>query len=76
MDIRMPRVDGLATTRQILDQPDPPKVVIPTTFHLDEYVYSALQAGANGFLLMDTPPRQIVAAIRAVAAGSECSRPP
>jgi DNA-binding NarL/FixJ family response regulator len=48
MDIRMPRVDGLAATRQILDQPDPPKVVILTTFHLDEYVYSALQAGASG----------------------------
>ena len=58
MDIRMPRVDGLAATRQILDQPDPPKVVILTTFHLDEYVYSALQAGASGFLLKDTPPRQ------------------
>ena len=75
MDIRMPRVDGLAATRQILDQPDPPKVVILTTFHLDEYVYSALQAGASGFLLKDTPPRQIVAAIRAVAAGSEMLSP-
>jgi DNA-binding NarL/FixJ family response regulator len=75
MDIRMPRVDGLAATRQILDQPDPPKVVILTTFHLDEYVYSALQAGASGFLLKDTPPRQIVTAIRAVAAGSEMLSP-
>ena len=75
MDIRMPRVDGLAATRQILDQPDPPKVVILTTFHLDEYVFSALQAGASGFLLKDTPPRQIVAAIRAVAAGSEMLSP-
>ena len=75
MDIRMPRVDGLAATRQILDQPDPPKVVILTTFHLDEYVYSALQAGASGFLLKDTPPRQIVTAIRAVAGGSEMLSP-
>ena len=75
MDIRMPRVDGLAATRQILDQPDPPKVLILTTFHLDEYVYSALQAGASGFLLKDTPPRQIVTAIRAVAAGSEMLSP-
>ncbi|HEY5842889.1 MAG TPA: response regulator transcription factor [Mycobacterium sp.] len=75
MDVRMPRVDGLAATRQILDQPDPPKVVILTTFHLDEYVFSALQAGASGFLLKDTPPRQIVAAIRAVAAGSEMLSP-
>ena len=75
MDIRMPRVDGLAATRQILDQPDPPKVVILTTFHLDEYVFSALQAGASGFLLKDTPPRQIVTAIRAVAAGSEMLSP-
>jgi DNA-binding NarL/FixJ family response regulator len=75
MDIRMPRVDGLAATRQILEQPEPPKVVILTTFHLDEYVFSALQAGASGFLLKDTPPRQIVAAIRAVAAGSEMLSP-
>ncbi len=75
MDVRMPRVDGLAATRQILEQADPPKVVILTTFHLDEYVFSALQAGASGFLLKDTPPRQIAAAIRAVAAGSEMLSP-
>jgi DNA-binding NarL/FixJ family response regulator len=75
MDIRMPRVDGLAATRQILDRPDPPKVVILTTFHLDEYVYSALRAGASGFLLKDTPPRQIATAIRAVASGSEMLSP-
>ena len=75
MDVRMQRVDGLAATRHILDQPDPPKVLILTTFHLDEYVFSALQAGASGFLLKDTPPRQIAAAIRAVAAGSEMLSP-
>ena len=75
MDIRMPRVDGLAATRQILEQPDPPKVVILTTFHLDEYVYSALQAGASGFLLKDTPPAQIVEAVRRVAAGDPILSP-
>jgi DNA-binding NarL/FixJ family response regulator len=75
MDIRMPRVDGLAATRQILAQPDPPKVAILTTFHLDEYVFAALQAGASGFLLKDTPPREIVAAVRAVATGSEMLSP-
>jgi DNA-binding NarL/FixJ family response regulator len=75
MDIRMPRVDGLAATRQILARPDPPKVAVLTTFHLDEYVFAALEAGASGFLLKDTPPREIVAAIRAVAAGSEMLSP-
>ena len=75
MDIRMPRVDGLAATRQILAQPDPPKVAVLTTFHLDEYVFAALQAGASGFLLKDTPPREIVAAVRAVATGSEMLSP-
>ena len=71
----MPRVDGLAATRQILDHHDPPKVVILTTFHLDEHVNSALRAGASRFLLKDRPPRQIAAAIRAVAAGSEMLSP-
>jgi DNA-binding NarL/FixJ family response regulator len=75
MDIRMPRVDGLAATRQLLSRPDPPKVAVLTTFHLDEYVFAALDAGASGFLLKDTPPREIVAAVRAVAAGSEMLSP-
>jgi DNA-binding NarL/FixJ family response regulator len=75
MDIRMPRVDGLAATRTILSRPDPPKVAVLTTFHLDEYVVAALAAGASGFLLKDTPPRQIVAAVRAVADGSEMLSP-
>src|SRR5436305_12040015 len=61
IDIRMPRVDGLSATRSILARPDPPKVAVLTTFHLDEYVFAALEAGASGFLLKDTPPRQIVA---------------
>ena len=75
MDIRMPRIDGLAAARQILSHPDPPKVAILTTFHLDEYVFAALEAGASGFLLKDTPPRQIVAAVRAIDAGSEMLSP-
>jgi DNA-binding NarL/FixJ family response regulator len=75
MDIRMPRVDGLTATRSILARPDPPKVAVLTTFHLDEYVFAALQAGASGFLLKDTPPRQIVAAVRAVSEGSEMLSP-
>jgi DNA-binding NarL/FixJ family response regulator len=75
MDIRMPRVDGLSATRAILAQPYPPKVAVLTTFHLDEYVFAALEAGACGFLLKDTPPVEIVAAVRALAAGSEMLSP-
>ena len=75
MDVRMPRVDGLAATRTILSRPDPPKVAVLTTFHTDQYVVAALVAGASGFLLKDTPPRQIVAAVRAVADGSEMLSP-
>ena len=75
MDIRMPRVDGLAATTTILSRPDPPKVAVLTTFHLDQYVFAALEAGASGFLLKDTPPRQIVAAVRAIADGSEMLSP-
>ena len=75
MDIRMPRVDGLAAARTILSRPDPPRVAVLTTFHTDTYVVGALEAGASGFLLKDTPPRQIVAAVRAVADGSEMLSP-
>ncbi|HEY6745771.1 MAG TPA: response regulator transcription factor [Mycobacteriales bacterium] len=75
LDIRMPRVDGLAAARTILSRPDPPKVAVLTTFHTDQYVVAALAAGASGFLLKDTPPRQIVAAVRAVAEGSEMLSP-
>ena len=75
MDVRMPRVDGLAATRTILRRPDPPKVAVLTTFHTDQYVVAALEAGASGFLFKDTPPRQIVAAVRAVADGSEMLSP-
>ncbi|GGP82071.1 response regulator [Saccharothrix coeruleofusca] len=71
MDIRMPVMDGIAATRQILSGPaeDPPKVVVLTTFDLPEYVYTALGEGAAGFLLKDTPPDRIISAVRTIAAG-------
>ncbi|MGY1697107.1 MULTISPECIES: response regulator transcription factor [unclassified Geodermatophilus] len=74
-DIRMPGMDGLAATRAILALPDPPQVAVLTTFHVDEYVYAALAAGAAGFLLKDTPPREIAAAVRAVADGTATLSP-
>lgn len=69
MDIRMPNLDGLAATRQILDRDHPPRVLILTTFELDEYVYEALQAGASGFVLKRVPPRDLIEAVRVVHAG-------
>jgi len=75
MDIRMPRVDGLAATRALHARSDPPRVIVLTTFDADEHVVEALAAGADGFLLKDTPPPQIIAAIRAVAAGDPMLSP-
>ena len=69
MDIRMPQLDGIAATRLLAAQPDPPAVVVLTTFDADELVLRALQAGAAGFLLKDTPPAEIVRAIEIVHAG-------
>ena len=69
MDIRMPQLDGIAATRLLAAQPDPPAVVVLTTFDADELVLRALQAGAAGFLLKDTPPVEIVRAIELVHAG-------
>jgi len=69
MDIRMPAMDGLEATRRILAS-SPARVVILTTFDADEYVYGALQAGASGFMLKDAPPGQLLAAVRAAAAGN------
>jgi DNA-binding NarL/FixJ family response regulator len=69
MDIRMPQLDGIAATRLLAAQPDPPAVLVLTTFDADELVLRALQAGAAGFLLKDTPPAEIVRAIEAVHAG-------
>ena len=75
MDVRMPGVDGITATKQITALPDPPKVIVLTTFHLDEYVFGALRAGASGFLLKDTPPADIVGAVRLVAAGDAMLSP-
>jgi DNA-binding NarL/FixJ family response regulator len=77
MDIRMPRMDGLEATRRIVaDQLlDGVRVLVLTTFDLDEYVYQALRAGASGFLLKDTPPADLLAAIRVVAAGDALLAP-
>ena len=75
MDIRMPRVDGLAATKALHARSDPPHVIVLTTFDADEHVVEALAAGADGFLLKDTPPAQIVAAIRTVAAGDPMLSP-
>jgi len=69
MDIRMPQLDGIAATRLLQAQPDPPAVIVLTTFDADELVLRALQAGAAGFLLKDTPPAEIVRAIELVHAG-------
>jgi DNA-binding NarL/FixJ family response regulator len=69
MDIRMPRLDGLAATREILAAPPCPRVLILTTFDLDEYVYEGLRAGASGFLLKNSSPEDLVDAIRVVARG-------
>jgi DNA-binding NarL/FixJ family response regulator len=76
MDIRMPSLDGLEATRRILEGPEPrPRVIVLTTFDLDEYVYEALRAGASGFLLKDAPENQLVAAIRVAADGGSIFAP-
>jgi DNA-binding NarL/FixJ family response regulator len=75
MDIRMPVLDGLAATEQILRQPDPPTVVVLTTFDQNEYVYRALRAGAAGFLLKDAPSSRLIAAVRAAATGDSLIEP-
>ena len=75
MDIRMPELDGLEATRRILAAHDSARVLILTTFDLDEYVYEALRAGASGFVLKDDPPEQLLAAIRTVAAGDALLSP-
>jgi DNA-binding NarL/FixJ family response regulator len=75
MDIRMPELDGLEATRRILAAESPPRILILTTFDLDEYVYEALRAGASGFVLKDDPPEQLLAAIRIVAGGDALLSP-
>jgi DNA-binding NarL/FixJ family response regulator len=76
MDVRMPNVDGLEATRRLLEgKAEGPRVLILTTFDLDEYVYEALRVGASGFLLKDTPPEQLVKAIHVVAGGEALLSP-
>jgi DNA-binding NarL/FixJ family response regulator len=75
MDIRMPELDGLEATRRILAADDTARILILTTFDLDEYVYEALRAGASGFVLKDDSPEQLIAAIRTVAAGDALLSP-
>jgi DNA-binding NarL/FixJ family response regulator len=75
MDIRMPGVDGLTATEALRRRADPPEVIALTTFHTEEYVLRALRAGAAGFVLKDTPPQEIVDAVRKVAAGEPVLSP-
>jgi DNA-binding NarL/FixJ family response regulator len=75
MDIRMPELDGLEATRRILAADHNARILILTTFDLDEYVYEALRAGASGFVLKDDSPEQLIAAIRTVAAGDALLSP-
>jgi DNA-binding NarL/FixJ family response regulator len=75
MDIRMPAMDGLAAARALTALPDPPRVIMLTTFELDEYVHTALENGAVGFLLKDTPPRDLIQAVRTVAEGNAMLAP-
>lgn len=69
MDIRMPRMDGLAAAREIVAQAPDTKIIILTTFDVDDYVYEALRAGSSGFLLKSSPPERLITAIRTVAEG-------
>jgi DNA-binding NarL/FixJ family response regulator len=75
MDIRMPELDGLQATQRILAADDTARILVLTTFDLDEYVYEALRAGASGFVLKDDPPEQLLAAVRTVAAGDALLSP-
>jgi DNA-binding NarL/FixJ family response regulator len=75
MDVRMPVMDGIEATRQIADAGDRPRILILTTFDLDDYVYDALQAGASGFLLKDVPAEALFAAVRVIAEGEALLAP-
>jgi DNA-binding NarL/FixJ family response regulator len=75
MDVRMPKLDGIAATRLLVQEPEPPRVLVLTTFDLDEYVFGALRAGASGFLLKDAPEEQLLAAIRVAADGGALFSP-
>lgn len=75
MDVRMPVLDGLAATRELAGDADGPRIIILTTFDIDEYVFEALRAGASGFLLKDTEPAELLQAVRIVAAGEALLAP-
>lgn len=75
LDVRMPRMDGITATARLRALPHPPKVITLTTFDVDEYVYDSLAAGADGFLLKDTDPAEILRAVHVVAAGSAILHP-
>jgi DNA-binding NarL/FixJ family response regulator len=75
MDARMPRLDGVEATRRIRQERDLPRVLMLTTFDLDEYAFAALKAGASGFLLKDVPPEELLFAIRAVQSGDSVVAP-
>lgn len=75
MDIRMPRLDGISATRRLTERADPPRVLILTTFDTDDNVFDALEAGAVGFLVKDTPPRQLQDAVRAAVDGGAVISP-
>ncbi|MBB5874000.1 DNA-binding NarL/FixJ family response regulator [Allocatelliglobosispora scoriae] len=75
MDVRMPQRDGLSATSELARHPGAPKIIMLTTFDIDEYVHAALRAGAVGFLLKDTPPRDLAEAVRVVAAGNAMLSP-
>lgn len=75
MDVRMPHMDGVEATRQLLTHPNAPRVIVLTTFDLDEYAFAALRAGASGFLLKDAPPEDLLSAIRTVYQGDAVIAP-
>jgi DNA-binding NarL/FixJ family response regulator len=75
MDVRMPEMDGIEATRRLLESNNGTKVVMLTTFDMDEYVYEAFRAGASGFLVKDVPPEQLIAGIRSVASGDALLAP-
>ncbi|NEC91319.1 response regulator transcription factor [Streptomyces sp. SID12501] len=75
MDVRMPKLDGVEATRRICQGDNPPKVLILTTFDLDEYAFSGLKAGASGFMLKDVPPGELLTAIRSVHSGDAVVAP-
>jgi DNA-binding NarL/FixJ family response regulator len=75
MDVRMPTLDGIAATKAVTALPNPPKIIMLTTFDMDEYVFQALEAGASGFLLKDTPPQELARAVHVVAGGEAMLSP-